>query len=900
MTTAQNSVINAFGQGMQKKSLKGKRKKKVPKNANPLFTQWLTEWKIEAEEKGWKSAHTYGKALKSLKMFPLTLETGKDCRILQNFGEKICNMLDEKLLDYKKQNGISSISSIQLAINLDKDETAFGGNKVKEKISKTHSRKKENTDTRFNQPTHLEPQEFTSLHQERLSLKDSHASSSRVLTRVHEISDNSDSDHDAPPLKKTNHRSSSEGRVYIPAYRSGPYALVLTLYRHMQCPKFKGYMLKAELVQAAQPLCDKSFTKPDPGSRYTAWSSASSLIRKGFMSKVSSPAKYSLTEAGIKLAQQLEEAENKLVQRFDDSREDTSLASNCCQSTRTTHSVTKVSSNTPDFGYADAYKADLEDEILISSDTEMNQSFAMANYHQFSPMSKPAHSISPLPSPEKNVDLPVISTVSEIREPNSIQQNVISVELIKSPKDFLNCDIVELSEDSDSGGPARPSFEKAVVKKKHFSDDDDLPDLDIPLSKRLLMAGGVKSELLNNHVAKIDEVVSAKDPVSSSYVSIKCPKKTHEENVRSKDSCEVSSKETSYKSSTHIEKKILTKSVSAANLTSENQRPLVKACPLTYFPRKPEQQVSTKQIGPVTTSQITPLFTLEPHTFEIILCLDNREFYGRTNSKTLLPDLIKSGIHCDLRLLHVGDILWIAREIVPPQIDRVEARELVLNHIIERKRLDDLVKSIVEGRMKDQKCRLKFCGIKEAIILVEEYGSIQNFSISEERIKQSIVNSQIIDGFKVKMCSGPEAVATYISTMTRFLQQHLSSKRLHAVLLDQIRFVKDQQNIMNQNHYLLPFNIFNENSVKQKDLTVKEMFMKQLFQIPGISADRAKAITRVYPTLSFLMEAFENCKDAKEKEKLLSGIKTGKSERNLGISLSRLVSLLYTQTSSLS
>lgn len=41
-------------------------------------------------------------------------------------------------------------------------------------------------------------------------------------------------------------------------------------------------------------------------------------------------------------------------------------------------------------------------------------------------------------------------------------------------------------------------------------------------------------------------------------------------------------------------------------------------------------------------------------------------------------------------------------------------------------------------------CRLKFCGIKEAIILVEEYGSIQNFSISEERIKQSIVNSQVI------------------------------------------------------------------------------------------------------------------------------------------------------------
>lgn len=42
-------------------SLKGKRKKKLPSNANPLFTQWLTEWKNEAVEKGWKSAHTYSK-----------------------------------------------------------------------------------------------------------------------------------------------------------------------------------------------------------------------------------------------------------------------------------------------------------------------------------------------------------------------------------------------------------------------------------------------------------------------------------------------------------------------------------------------------------------------------------------------------------------------------------------------------------------------------------------------------------------------------------------------------------------------------------------------------------------------------------------------------------------------
>lgn len=30
--------------------------------------------------------------------------------------------------------------------------------------------------------------------------------------------------------------------------------------------------------------------------------------------------------------------------------------------------------------------------------------------------------------------------------------------------------------------------------------------------------------------------------------------------------------------------------------------------------------------------------------------------------KSLLPDLIKNGMTCDLRKLHVGDLLWVARE----------------------------------------------------------------------------------------------------------------------------------------------------------------------------------------------------------------------------------------------
>ena len=38
-----------------------KRKKKVDACPNPLFVQWLTEWKDEAAEKGIKTQYAYGK-----------------------------------------------------------------------------------------------------------------------------------------------------------------------------------------------------------------------------------------------------------------------------------------------------------------------------------------------------------------------------------------------------------------------------------------------------------------------------------------------------------------------------------------------------------------------------------------------------------------------------------------------------------------------------------------------------------------------------------------------------------------------------------------------------------------------------------------------------------------------
>ncbi|KAL9953051.1 hypothetical protein ACROYT_G040402, partial [Oculina patagonica] len=66
-------------------------------------------------------------------------------------------------------------------------------------------------------------------------------------------------DIEKPPPKKKQPRK-KVAREYVPAYRSGPYALILTLYQQSQRLNYRGYMTRAELQKEAQPLCDASFT----------------------------------------------------------------------------------------------------------------------------------------------------------------------------------------------------------------------------------------------------------------------------------------------------------------------------------------------------------------------------------------------------------------------------------------------------------------------------------------------------------------------------------------------------------------------------------------------------------------------------------------------------------------
>jgi crossover junction endonuclease MUS81 len=201
-----------------------------PKRPNLLFEQWLTEWRDKAKQNESKMQFCFSLALKSLKKYPLPLETGKDCKILNGFGEKLCKMLDDKLMQYKATNGSLNSNIVESPI-----ET---------KIKKSNKKAKVNP-----QQGHL--------------------------------------------------------KEYIPQYRSGAFAILVTLYEKNHEQGFASYLTKNEIITNGQHLCNVSFTKPEVTTRYTAWSAMKSLLEKKLVTKQGNPARFSLTDEGAALGDKL-------------------------------------------------------------------------------------------------------------------------------------------------------------------------------------------------------------------------------------------------------------------------------------------------------------------------------------------------------------------------------------------------------------------------------------------------------------------------------------------------------------------------------------------------------------------------------------------------------------------
>ncbi|CAG2117387.1 unnamed protein product [Medioppia subpectinata] len=253
--------------------------------------------------------------------------------------------------------------------------------------------------------------------------------------------------------------------------------------------------------------------------------------------------------------------------------------------------------------------------------------------------------------------------------------------------------------------------------------------------------------------------------------------------------------------------------------------------------------------------------------------------------------LQQNGVRVEMRTLSVGDFAWIAKQRVDlgPNIATINSRsrrELIMDYVIERKRIDDLASSLKDRRWDEQKYRLINSGVRKPSYVIEYFGSQTKRGdfggIKYETLDQAITNAEV-DGFAVKRCDSYDDTIRYLTLMTRYLESSFKDKSLYSC---------SREEMINKevsNDHFMSYNEFDRNANKITNFTVNEMFLKHLLQIKAISVVKAKVIVENYPTLQSLLDAFSIPETLKEKQNLLSSLKSGLMDRNFGPNLSKKI-----------
>ncbi|CAD6932657.1 unnamed protein product [Tilletia controversa] len=258
-------------------------------------------------------------------------------------------------------------------------------------------------------------------------------------------------------------------------------------------------------------------------------------------------------------------------------------------------------------------------------------------------------------------------------------------------------------------------------------------------------------------------------------------------------------------------------------------------------------------------------------SYEIILLLDTREIkHGSTTSTNRGPGtslgvnetirgprchlsdpLLDKGIPVEVRALELGDVVWIARR---KGSAGTEEDEVVLDYIVERKRLDDLVQSIPDGRWKEQKFRLSLSGLSKVFYLIEDYDVEQQMRQWGPQIATAISSTQVIDGFFVQRTAGVEASLEWLRKMHQVICQTHQNKPLHVLpdaILSRPTYLR-LQTYLRRTQPMTPHHItfasYRSLNAKNGSVTVGEVWARMLLCVRGMSEEKVGEVIRVWNT----------------------------------------------------
>jgi crossover junction endonuclease MUS81 len=240
-------------------------------------------------------------------------------------------------------------------------------------------------------------------------------------------------------------------------------------------------------------------------------------------------------------------------------------------------------------------------------------------------------------------------------------------------------------------------------------------------------------------------------------------------------------------------------------------------------------------------------------------------------------ELAKQGVTPIMRSLEVGDAQWIAKCRDPDLLRQngAEGDEIVLDWIVERKRMDDLIGSIKDGRFHEQKFRLRRSGVKKVIYIIEDISLDPAMAQKyEDSVVSAMASTQVVSDYF-------DETIKYLARMTAMLKRTYESKTLNVIptniltahnyipLLDRARKQDPADGLY------ITYQAFASIASKSEMMTLRDVFLKMLMTTKGVTGERALEIQKRWKTPYDFVRAFDACgsgaEGRKRKYELVSG-----------------------------
>ncbi|MCQ2817716.1 MAG: hypothetical protein MJ252_10670, partial [archaeon] len=224
------------------------------------------------------------------------------------------------------------------------------------------------------------------------------------------------------------------------------------------------------------------------------------------------------------------------------------------------------------------------------------------------------------------------------------------------------------------------------------------------------------------------------------------------------------------------------------------------------------------------------------------LIVDNREKGENSeNFKIEILNRVSQGskIKIEERNLSLGDFLWIYED---PETEE----EYVVDYIIERKTMNDLAKSIIDGRYTEQKCRLKNSSFTNVFYLFEG-NTLSNYfgqnNMSKGAITTAIYNTTNIHDIGIIKTNSTQETISKLIEIDEFLRTDFT-------------LIKNKET--NQN---MTYEEFTEQCAKSKNATIEQIFVKQLRCFDNCGVKTVDEINQFFKTPLDLFKYVQACKE---------------------------------------